>query len=117
LIDGRVTENGVPAIDVQLAGQRWRAIIDTGFNGELELPERLRPHVNAQFVGRASSLLAADQRIEEDVFLVDFPFDGQTVRAEATFARGNDLLIGTRMLRDYRFAVDFPAGTVVIEKS
>jgi hypothetical protein len=53
----------------------------------------------------------------KDAFLVDFPFDGQTVRAEATFARGNDLLIGTGMLRDYRLAVDFPAGTVVIEKS
>jgi predicted aspartyl protease len=116
LIDGNVTENGVLAIDVQLGGQRWRAIVDTGFNGELELPERLRPHVNAQFVGRASSLLAADQRIEEDVFLVDFPFDGRTIRAEATFAGGNDILIGTGMLRDYRFAVDFPAGTVVIEQ-
>jgi hypothetical protein len=41
LIDGNVTESGVPAIDVQHGGQRWRAIIDTGFNGELELPELL----------------------------------------------------------------------------
>lgn len=97
--------------------QRWQAIIDTGFNGELELPEQLRPHVNAQFVGRATSMLAANQRIEEDVYLVDFQFDCRMTRVQATFAVGDHVLIGTRMLRDYRLQVDFPAGTVVIERA
>jgi hypothetical protein len=80
-------------------------------------PERLRPYLNAQFVGRALSLLAANQQIEEDVFLVDFPFDGRIVRVEATFVDGEEILIGTCMLRSYRLSIDFAAGTVVIEKS
>jgi clan AA aspartic protease len=117
LIDGIVTVDGVPAIDMEIDSQRWQAIIDTGFNGELELPGRLRAHLNAQFVGRATSLLAANQQIEEDVFLVDFPFDGQTVRVQATFVDGDAILIGTRMLRDYRLRIDFPARTVAIEKT
>ena len=117
MTDGIITEDGVPAIVVDVGSQRSRAIIDTGFNGELELPERLRSHVNAQFVGRATSLLAANQRIEEDVFLVDFPFDGRTVRVQATFVDGEEILIGTRMLRDYRLRIDFPARTVAIEKA
>ena len=117
MIDGIVTDDGVPAIGVQIGDQRWQAIIDTGFNGELELPERLRSHVNAQFVGRATSLLAANQRIEEDVFLVDFPFDGRTVRVQATFVDGDEVLIGTRMLGDYRLRIDFPARTVAIDKT
>ncbi len=117
MIEGIVTEDGVPAIEVEVGTRRWQAIIDTGFNGELELPEPVRPHVNAQFVGRAASLLAANQQIQEGVFLVDFPFDGQSVRAQATFVNGREVLIGTRMLRDYRLRVDFPARTVVIEKS
>ena len=116
MIDGIVTEDGVPTIDVEIGGKHWQAIIDTGFNGELELPDRLRLLVNAQFVGRATSLLAANQRIEEDVFLVDFPFDGRTVRVQATFANGDEILLGTRMFRDYRLQFDFPARTVVIEK-
>jgi predicted aspartyl protease len=116
LIDGIITEDGVPAIDVELVSQHWQAIIDTGFNGELELPERLRSHMNAEFVGRVTSLLAANQRIEEDVFLVDFPFDGRTARVQATFVDGDAILIGTGMLRDYRLRVDFPARTVAIEK-
>ena len=116
MIDGIVTDDGVPAIDVQVGNQRWQAIIDTGFNGELELPERLRSHVNSQFVGRLTSLLAANQQIEEDVFLVDFPFDGQTVRAQATFVDGGEILIGTCMLEDYQLRIDFPARTVAIDK-
>jgi clan AA aspartic protease len=117
LIGGVITDDGVPTIDVDVATERWQAIIDTGFNGELELPERLRSHVNAQFVGRATSLLAANQRIEEEVFLVDFPFDGRLVRMQATFVEGGEILIGTRLLRDYRLRIDFPARTVVIEKT
>jgi clan AA aspartic protease len=117
LIEGIVTEDGVPAIEVEVDRQRWQAIIDTGFNGELELPERLRSLVNPQFVGRATSLLAANQQIEEDLFLVDFPFDGRTIRAQATFVDGDAPLIGTRMLQDYRLRIDFPARTVVIEKT
>ena len=68
MIAGIITEDGVPAIEVEAGGEQWQAIIDTGFNGELELPERLRFHVNAQFVGRLTSLLAANQRVEEDVY-------------------------------------------------
>lgn len=117
MIDGIVTEDGVPVIDVEVGNHRWQAIIDTGFNGDLELPERLRTHVNAQFVGRTESLLAANQRIEEDVFLVDFPFDGGMVRAQATFVNGDEMLIGTGLLRAYRLRIDFPARTVAIKKA
>lgn len=115
MIEGIVTEDGVPAIEVEVGVQRLQAIIDTGFNGELELPVQLRPHVSSRFVGRATSLLAGNQRIEEDVFLVDFPFDGRTLRVQATFVDGDEILIGTRLLRDYRLRIDFPARTMLIE--
>lgn len=51
MIEGTIADDGVPVIDVEIGG-RCRAIIDTGFNGDLELPTRLRAHVNAEFVGR-----------------------------------------------------------------
>jgi hypothetical protein len=72
--------------------------------------------VNAQFVGPLTSLLAANQRVEEDVYLVDFYFDGNGVRVEATFVDGDEILIGTRMLRDYRLQIDFPAQAVTVER-
>lgn len=116
MIVGRVTDEGVPEIEVHLVHEAAPAIIDTGFNGELELPARLRSLLNDEFVGRVTSLLAANQVIEEDVFLVDFPFDGQTLRAQATFADGAEILIGTGLLQRYRLQVDFPARTVVLER-
>jgi clan AA aspartic protease len=102
---------------VEVGNLSWQAIIDTGFNGALELPERLRSRVDAEFVGHVTSLLAANQQIEEDIFLVDFPFDGRTVRVQATFVDGEEILIGTRLLRDSRLSIDFPARTLLIERA
>jgi hypothetical protein len=39
-----------------IAGRDWPATIDTGFNGDVELPDALRDPLNAQFVGRATAL-------------------------------------------------------------
>ncbi len=115
MIVGVVADDGVPMINVDVGGHRWKATIDTGFNGELELPEQLRSYVNARLIGQVISLLAANQRIEEDAFLVEFPFDSRTVEAQATFVDGDEILIGTRLLMGYRLTIDFLARTVVIE--
>ena len=66
---GTVSDDGVPIIMVPVAGQMWPGIIDTGFNGDLELPEDLRASLHVRFIGRMSSLLASGQQIEEDVYL------------------------------------------------
>jgi predicted aspartyl protease len=112
VIVGAITPDGVPVVIVSVAGHSWSAIIDTGFNGDLELPATLQPFVNARFLCRNRSFLAAGQIIEEDSYLVDFPFDGQTQIAEATFVAGSEILIGTHMLREYRLVIDFPARTL-----
>ena len=117
MIEGTVTNDGVPTIRVDIDNCQWQAVIDTGFNGALELPERLRTRLNAEFVGRVTSLLAANQEIRENAFLVDFPFDGETLRVQATFVDGDEILIGTRILMVFRLTIDFPARTVVIEKA
>src|SRR5262249_52494003 len=72
MISGKVTVDGVPEIILSLAGQEWAAIVDTGFNGSLELPLALHGHVNAELTGSVVSLLAAGQTILEDAYVVDF---------------------------------------------
>jgi hypothetical protein len=54
--------------------------------------------------------------MREDLYLVDFPFDSQSMTALASFAPVRDILIGTRLLRDYRLEIDFPARTVRLER-
>jgi len=49
MIEGRVEDDGAPVIYLPLGQREWRAIIDTGFNGDLELPFALGPIVNADF--------------------------------------------------------------------
>ena len=113
---GHVNPEGEPIVVLPIAGRDWRAIIDTGFNGDLQLPEALRPFVNPRFLWEIESQLAADQWVVEELFAVDFPFDGKTVRARATFVHDGDLLLGTHLLRDYRLEIDFPARTVRLER-
>jgi hypothetical protein len=75
----------------------------------------LRQALNVRFIGRTSSLLGGGQSVEEDVYLVDFPFDSRTVHAEVTFVSGSDILIGIQLLRQYRLEIHFPARTIVLE--
>jgi predicted aspartyl protease len=116
VLTGTVTDEGVPIIMLPVAGQMWPGIIDTGFNGDVEIPEPLRESLNARFIGRISSLLASGQHIEQDVYLVDFPFDGETVRAEATFVSGDEMLIGTQLMQRYCLEIHFPERTVRLKK-
>jgi hypothetical protein len=47
---------------------------------------------------------------------VDFPFDGQTEIAEATFVPGREILVGTHLLRQHQLTIDFPAGTLRLDR-
>lgn len=116
MIHGVVNADDIPTVTLHIAGQDWPAIIDTGFNGDLELPEALRAHVNPRFVAQIRSQLAGGQTIVEDSYLVDFPFDGGVVQADATFVAGTGLLLGTHLLRQYRLTIDFVARTVLLER-
>jgi predicted aspartyl protease len=116
MIQGTVTPDGVPLVIIPVAGQSWPAVIDTGFNGDLELPEPLRTPLNPRLLGPVLSILGGGQQVVEESYQVDFPFDGQTLPAEATFVAGPDILTGTHLLRFHRLEINFVARTVVLER-
>jgi hypothetical protein len=66
MIGGSVSNEDVPIVQLAVAGQTWKAVIDTGFNGDLELPAALQPLLNARYLFRTRSLLGAGQIIDED---------------------------------------------------
>jgi predicted aspartyl protease len=116
VIAGHVSDDGVPIITIPIAGRNWPAVIDTGFNGDLELPIELQGKLNDQEVGRLRSTLAGGQVIEENAFSVDFPFDGQVIRAVATFVADSPFLIGTNLLREYELEVRFASRVLRLER-
>ena len=117
MIHGTVSTSRVPTIILTIAGQEWAATIDTGFNGDLELPEILRDALSPRYIGRVISVLAGGQTIEEELYRVNFPFDDKMISAEATFVADSEILIGTRLLQEYHLQIDFVRRTVVLEKS
>lgn len=116
MITGTVTQEGEPVVTISVGGRDWAAIIDTGFNGDLQLPEDCRVSLAVTYAGRATWILANNQRIEEDRYLAEVLFDGQMVPVMVSFAPAVEALIGTHLLRRHRLTIDFDARTVLLEK-
>jgi predicted aspartyl protease len=114
VIEGVVTSDGVPVIDWNIGDEIVQAVLDTGFNGDLELPTAMFDKLSPRFVGRVRSYLAGGQSIDEDAYLVELLFDGVAMRAEATFVSGMEALIGTHFLRNHRLEIDFVDRTVML---
>lgn len=70
MLIGTVTADLQPVLVLPVAGQMWPAHVDTGFNGDLELPEALRSLLNPRYLCRSLSELAAGQTILEDLYEV-----------------------------------------------
>jgi predicted aspartyl protease len=116
VIEGRI-DGGLPCVTLDVEGFDWVAVIDTGFDGFLELPGRLRGTVSARYTSRIRSALAGGQFVDEDLYSVVFPFDGAVVQAEATFVPSPTILIGNRLLFGHRLEIDYPVGTVRLERT
>lgn len=116
MIRGTVTADGEPIVLLPVAAQTWPAIVDTGFSGDLELPDALRPFVNPRSSGQVYSVLGGGQSVIEDLYAVDFPFDGRSVVADATFVSSGQILLGGHLMRFHRLTVDYPAQTVLLER-
>lgn len=117
MIEGTVSSDGVPEIVLEIAERTWVAVIDTGFNGDLELPEELWGAFEPDYAGQGESVLAAGQKVMEDVYEIEFFFDGRAVRAYTTFVEQDQILIGTRLLRDHHVEIDFPGRILRLERS
>ena len=117
MISGIVTEDGVPLVTLRLDDEDWVAIIDTGFNGSLELPAPLSTRLKTETLGFIDAELAAGVTIREELFEIQIDFDGEPVAAQATFADVRFVLIGTRLLARHRLEIDFVSGTVRLTKA
>ena len=117
MIDGVVAENGVPLIMLPLADEDWGTIVDTGFNGALELPATLSSRMSLTSVGFITSVLASGVTVEEEAFRTFIEFDGEQIEVDVTFADVEQVLLGTWLLANHRLEIDFPKATVRLTRA
>jgi predicted aspartyl protease len=106
----------VPRLQLQIGQQSWNAIIDTGFNGDLELPDALTSQFGGVPSGNQRSVLAGGIVVDDQMYIIDFPFDGDVVKARVCYAPVDDILIGTGLLEDYLLEINFPARLVEVTR-
>lgn len=114
---GTVTGKGTPTLTLFIDGQDWVTVIDTGFDGDLELPHALFSYCVVEHIGPTLNQLAGGAMVVEELYLVRLNFDGESITAEATFVEGVEVFLGTGLLHDYRLVIDFSAGTVLLDRT
>jgi len=116
VIEGYVSDDGTPVIPLNLGQRRLFAILDTGFNGGLDLPIALKAELSGVFLGEFEAELAGGFIVKEDVYEIGIIFDGEERLVRTSFSDSTEALIGTRLLKHHRLEIDFPSKTVRITR-
>lgn len=91
------------------------AVIDTGFNGFLTLPQSRISTLALAFAGTTRTTLADGNEVRMDVFEATVLWDDQT-RHVTVLATQGDVLVGMAMLAGYRVILEVEdGGSVTIE--
>lgn len=120
MIRGFVDENDEPIISITLAlgkgPKRFQAVLDTGFNGYLSVPQSIALRSNWYFAGYEEYEIATGEQIKERVYLGKVLFENRRLIIPIVTSRSQDLLVGTKLLSGRELHVDFSKRTVWIRK-
>lgn len=119
VIKGRVTSFGEPVIPITLYLSkrpfRKQAVIDTGFNGSLSIPESLARKGEWYFFGFEEYELATGDIVQQKIYLGQIKLDKNPFTVYAVTSHSPDILIGTRLLRDKELWIHFKKKMVLIK--
>ena len=108
----RVRQATVPIIVLNPAGQQlawFNPVIDTGFNGDLQLPVADITRLNLPLVTTRRTILADGQEVDADVYAATVQWLGNSRGVEIIAAR--DLpLIGANLLWETSLTIDWEYG-------
>ena len=113
---GIVAPDGRPLIGIEVAGQAIDAIIDTGFECGLQLPDHWLPVLNPQPLRRVTYQFSDGHIDTKTTYSVQVTIDSVSSDAETYFSSTDEVLIGVDLLRHFRLTIDWPAGTVSLER-
>lgn len=118
MLKGRVNRHGEPVISIQLILRNrpahFTAVIDTGFNGYLSVPRRLLFRSKWLAIGTEKFEIATGALVEQEIYLGEAIFDGQQGPVYSVSTEAQDILIGTKLLRDKILVVNFQTKQVTV---
>jgi clan AA aspartic protease len=121
MIIGAVNDSIEACVAVELCGLDGtkllvNAIIDTGFSGDLMLPEREIDALKFPLAGGGIAILATGDSVPFQVYIGTVIWDGAPIRVEVIPTSGESL-VGMRLLRGLRLTIDVSeGGRVAIER-
>lgn len=108
-----------PKVNIQLISsndreEEFSSIVDTGYNGEVILPEVKIQEMGLEFLGTIDRELADGQVVEVELYRGEIKWF-ETIREIAIgSSKSGDALLGTLLLANCELNVDFKQGSVAI---
>ena len=119
MLEGQVNRHGEPIVTIQLIlrtrPSAFPAVIDTGFNGYLSVPQRLLSQSRWRVIGTEKCELATGAIVEQAIFLGEIVFDGQQSPAYVVATQAHDILIGTKLLKHKLLSINFRTARIVVK--
>ena len=120
MIQGFVNEKHEPIVELVLIlrgkSRIFSAVIDTGFNGYLSVPEKHIANSSWFFLGYEEYELASGEIVNAKTFLGDILFDDRKIQTFILSSPSEDILIGTRLFENKTLFIDFVEKKVIVQE-
>ncbi len=115
-VEGKVNSALEACVKLSLAsGEEIEVVIDTGFNGDLALPQELVQDLSLPFITQTECTLAGDITHKADVAAAHIEWLGE-IHEVRVIVMPAGFLLGTQLLEGTRLTIDYDERTVLIEK-
>ena len=118
-IEGYFNSRNEPVIRLDAGTSNIEILVDTGFNGNLIIPDRMVEGLNIEYDRGLEEFYSAT----EEIFLassgsIEIIWFGRRIRVPvATSAQISEAILGGQMMRDCRLTIDYSHRTVKISES
>lgn len=117
MVTGALRSTGSPVVPIEIAGQTFEAVVDTGFEGSLQLPDLFFSVLNPVYRADQPYQYADGRMGVIPLYDVVVRFDGEDRVLRTQFEVSSDeIILGVDAMKDYRLEINFVARTVLLEQ-
>ena len=108
---------GSPIITLELGGHKINALLDTGFNGELILPEHIIEELNFKQIGITDYITASGEKYTTKVYIGRINLFGAHKEIIVLLAPSNFSIAGMELFHLCKIVIERHKSKIEIEKT